>query len=71
MRHFRSSTILLLEKTIAEYMSGDDGLPKEVAVRDILTDLRHYCELNDVDLDDRPEASLDVYLDEREDAGDD
>ena len=71
MPNFRGGTLLLVEKAISGYIKTGSGISKESAVRDALSDLRHYCELNDVDFDDQLAASLDLYLEEREGAGDD
>lgn len=71
MRDFRSGTLPLMERAIGGYIKTGGGISKESAVRDVLSDLRHYCELNDVEFDEQLEASLDLYLEEREGAGDD
>ena len=71
MPDFRSSTLPLLEKAIGAYIKTGGGITKASAVRDVLSDLRHYCELNDVDFDEQLDSSLDLYLEEREGAEDD
>ena len=43
----------------------------ECAIRDLLTDLRNYCDQHEIDFEDRLEGSLDVYLEEQESADDD
>ena len=71
MPNFRSGTLPLMEKAIGGYIKAGGGISKGSAVRDVLTDLRHYCELNDVDFDEQSESSLDLYLEDRDGAGDD
>jgi len=67
MPTFKDDTMHLLEKTIDKYgMAGDTCT--EFAIRDLLTDLRHYCDEHEIDFDDRLEGSLDVYLEEQESA---
>jgi hypothetical protein len=62
---FKDETMYVLETTIEKYGTpGDTGT--ESAIRDLLTDLRHYCDEHEIDFEDRLEGSLDVYLEEQE-----
>jgi hypothetical protein len=65
MLTLKTDTMHLLESAIEQYgMAGDTCA--EFAIRDLLTDLRHYCDQHEIDFDDRLEGSLDVYLEEQE-----
>jgi hypothetical protein len=44
-----------------------DGVGKQTAIRDLLTDIRHYCDAKRLDFDAALEGSYDVYCDERYD----
>ena len=57
----------LLEKAISGYAAI--GVDLELAACLLLTDLRHYCDHRDVDLEEALEDSLEVYLEERESEG--
>ncbi len=67
MPTFTDDTMQLLETTIEKYGAAGET-STESAIRDLLTDLRHYCDQHQVDFDDRLEGSLDVYLEEKEGA---
>jgi hypothetical protein len=69
MPTYKSNTMHLLETTIDKYgMAGETST--ESAIRDLLTDLRHYCDQHEIDFDYSLEGSLDVYLEEQESADD-
>jgi hypothetical protein len=68
MPMFKDDTVHVLIATIEKYGTGGET-STESAIRDLLTDLRHYCDEHEIDFDDRLEGSLDVYLDEQESAG--
>jgi hypothetical protein len=55
------------EATIEKYGAAGEA-STESAIRDLLTDLRHYCDQKQIDFDDSLEGSLDVYLEEQESA---
>jgi len=57
----------LLETTIEKYGAAGET-STESAIRNLLTDLRHYCDQQQIDFDDSLEGSLDVYLEEQESA---
>ena len=59
-------TMRLLEKAISGYKTTT-ATNTECAIRDLLTDLRHYFDRRGIDFADRLEGSLDVYFQERED----
>jgi hypothetical protein len=69
MPTFKDDTMTILEATIDKYGTAGDTCT-EFAIRDLLTDLRHYCDQHEIDFDDRLEGSLDVYLEEKDSAGD-
>ena len=56
-----------IETTIEKYGAAGET-STEFAIRDLLTDLRHFCDQHEIDFDDRLEGSLDVYLEEQENA---
>jgi hypothetical protein len=62
MQISRSDTMYLLEKAISGYESK--GAAAELAVRQLLTDLRHYCDRRDIDIEDPLEDSLEAFLEE-------
>jgi len=64
----KDETMHLLETAIEKYATAGET-STEAAIRDLLTDLRHYCDEHEIDFDDRLEGSLDVYLEEQ-DSGD-
>jgi hypothetical protein len=47
----------VLEATSEHYETTGDTCT-ESAIRDLLTDLRHYCDRPEIDFDDRLEGSL-------------
>ena len=65
MPTFKDNTMHLLETTIDKYGTAGDTCT-EVAIRDLLTDLRHYCDQHEIDFDYSLEGSLDIYLEEQE-----
>src|ERR1022692_4325849 len=67
MPMLNEDTMHLLEKTIDKYGTAGDTCT-EFAIRDLLTDLRHFCDQHEVDFDVSLEGSLDVYLEEQESA---
>ena len=67
MPTFKDDTMHLLETTIDKYGTAGDTCA-EAAIRDLLTDLRHYCDQHEIDFDYSLEGSLDVYLEEQESA---
>ena len=69
MPTFKDDTMHLLETTIDKYTTAGDTCT-ESAIRDLLTDLRHYCDQHEIDFNDRLEGSLDVYLEEQESSDD-
>jgi hypothetical protein len=69
MPTFKDDTMKILEATIEKYGTAGDTCT-EFAIRDLLTDLLHYCDQHEIDFDDSLEGSLDVYLEEQESASD-
>ena len=69
MPTYKSDTMHVLEATIEHYGTAGET-STESAIRDLLTDLRHYCDQHEIDFDDSLEGSLDVYLEEQESADD-
>jgi hypothetical protein len=69
MPTFKDDTMKILEATIEKYGTAGDTCT-EFAIRDLLTDLLHYCDQHEIDFDDSLEGSLDVYLEEQESADD-
>jgi len=67
MPTFEKDTMQLLETTIEKYGAAGET-STESAIRNLLTDLRHYCDQQQIDFDDSLEGSLDVYLEEQESA---
>jgi len=67
MPTFKDDTMHVLEATIDKYGTAGET-STESAIRDLLTDLRHYCDQHEIDFDDSLEGSLDVYLEEQESA---
>ena len=65
MPTFKDDTMHLLETTIDKYGTTGDTCT-ESAIRDLLTDLRHYCDQHEIGFEDCLELSLDVYLEEQE-----
>lgn len=57
--HFQNK----IGETVSTYKEID-GTTEEGAVRDILTDLLHYCEKHDIDLDERLESAKEVFQQE-------
>jgi hypothetical protein len=70
MPTYKDDTMHLLEATIEKYGTAGET-STESAIRDLLTDLRHYCDQHEIDFDDSLEGSLDVYLEEQESAEND
>ena len=70
MRTFKRDTVHVLEATIEKYGTAGE-MSTESAIRDLLTDLRHYCDEHEIDFDDSLGGSLDVYLEEQESAEND
>ena len=68
MPSFKDDTMHLLETTIEKYGTAGET-STESAIRDLLTDLRHFCDQHEIDFEDCLEGSLDVYLEEQESAG--
>ena len=64
---FKSQTMHLLETTIEKYGTAGET-STESAIRDLLTDLRHFCDQHEIDFDDRLEGSFAVFLEEQENA---
>lgn len=64
MQILRNDTMCLLEKAMNGYESK--GAATELAIRHLLTDLRHYCDQRDIDIEQPLEDSLDAYLQERD-----
>jgi hypothetical protein len=61
----QTNTMHVLDGAVHKYEDiGETST--ECAVRDLLTDLRHYCDLHDIDFDERSEGSLEVYLEEKD-----
>jgi hypothetical protein len=67
MPSFKDDTMHLLEATIEKYGTAGET-STESAIRDLLTDLRHYCDQHEIDFENGLEGSLDVYLDGKESA---
>ena len=67
MPSFKDDTMHLLEATIEKYGTAGET-STESAIRDLLTDLRHFCDQREIDFEDCLEGSLDVYLEEEENA---
>lgn len=42
-----------------------EGTSESSAIRDMMTDLRHYCENSKIDFNERLKASYQVYLEEK------
>lgn len=59
----------LLEATIDKYGTAGET-STESAIRDLLTDLRHYCDQHEIDFDYSLEGSREKYLEEQESADD-
>ena len=55
----------LLIATLEKYGTGGET-STESAIRDLLTDLRHYCDQREIDFEDCLEGSLDAYVEEQE-----
>ena len=70
MPTFKGDTMHVLETTIEKYGTAGDTCA-ESAIRDLLADLRHYCDQHEIDFDDSLGGSLDVYLEEQESAEND
>ena len=67
MPTLKDDTMYLLEATIEKYGTAGDTCT-ESAIRDLLTDLRFYCDQHEIDFDFSLEGSLDVYLEEKDSA---
>ena len=67
MPTFKDDTMHVLEATIEEYGTAGET-STESAIRDLLTDLRHYCDQHEIDFENGLEGRLDVYLDGQESA---
>ena len=67
MPSFKDDTMRLLVATIEKYGTAGET-STESAIRDLLTDLRHFCDQREIDFEDCLEGSLDVYLEEEENA---
>ena len=65
MQHLRDDTMHVLESAIEKYAAADEATT-ESAVRDLLADVRHYCDLHEIDFEERLEGSLDLYLEEQD-----
>lgn len=65
MPTYKDDTMHLLEATIDKYGTAGET-STESAIRDLLTDLRHYCDQHEIDFEGCLEGSLDVYLEEQE-----
>ena len=64
---FKDDTMHLLEATIEKYGTAGET-STESAIRDLLTDLRHYCDHHEIAFEDCLDGSLDVYVEEQESA---
>ena len=64
---FKDDTMHLLEATIEKYGTAGET-STESAIRDLLTDLRHYCDHHEIAFEDCLDGSLDVYMEEQESA---
>ena len=51
---------------IVKAMIRRDGSDASGAVRDLMTDLRHFCEAKGLDFHERADASYQVYLEEKQ-----
>ena len=69
MPTYKDDTMHLLEATIDKYGTAGET-STESAIRDLLTDLRHYCDHHEIAFEDCLEGSLDVYVEEQESADD-
>jgi hypothetical protein len=67
MTTLKENAMHVLETTIEKYGTARET-STESGVRELLADLRHYCDQHEIDFDDCLEGSLDVYLGEQEDA---
>jgi hypothetical protein len=67
MPTFKDDTMKILEASIEKYGTAGET-STESAIRDLLTDLRHFCDQREIDFEDCLEGSLDVYLEEEENA---
>ena len=64
---FKDDTMHLLVATIEKYGTAGET-STESAIRDLLTDLRHYCDHHEIAFEDCLDGSLDVYVEEQESA---
>jgi hypothetical protein len=67
MPTYKDDTMHLLEATIEKYGTAGET-STESAIRDLLTDLRHYCDHHEIAFEDCLDGSLDVYVEEQESA---
>ena len=67
MPTFKDDTMHVLEATIEKYGTAGET-STESAIRDLLTDLRHYCDHHEIAFEDCLDGSLDVYVEEQESA---
>ena len=63
MKDHQQTSVTALTAVIERYEA--DGVSKQAAVRDLLTDLRHYCQAKRLDFYQALDGSYDVYSEER------
>lgn len=63
MKIHQQTSLKDLAPVMKEYEA--DGVGKQSAIRDLLTDIRHYCEAKGLDFCAALDGSYDVYCDER------
>ena len=51
---------------VLKEMTDADDSDTDSALRDLLTEIRHYCEAKNIDLNERLDASYEVYLEEKQ-----
>ena len=64
MRAHQKTSLRDLAPIVQRYET--EGATKQAAIRDLLTDIRHYCEAKRLDFYAAVDGSYDVYCDERQ-----
>lgn len=64
MKTHQQVSLKVLAPVVKQYEA--DGASEEAAVRDLLTDIRHYCQAKRLDFYQALDGSYDVYCDERQ-----
>jgi hypothetical protein len=65
METHQETSVKDLAPAIEQYKA--DGVGEQSAIRDLLTDIRHYCDAKRLDFHTALDGSYDVYCDERYD----